>query len=176
MELPVNILRDFQMKTWSWWANNIEPGYKLCRCAGWPGSILVAKANRIQFQQYKGWDFSKCFSQKTYTIKNSKIKRKRLQCPKTLPVLHLCHSETDNELSENGRWTSPIRKFSSFKVKNKSTACSTNTRLSGAIILLKNLSSNRGITPKLLLSELCPLSCHCTMSWWASIPSLVLIS
>ena len=43
----------------------------------------------------------------------------------------------------------------------------------GAIILLK-IKLKRGITPKLQLSELCPLSCHCILSWWASIPSLVL--
>ena len=37
-----------------------------------------------------------------------------------------------------------------MKRNNKSTACGTNVRLSGAIILLKKFKFKRGITPKVM--------------------------
>ena len=55
---------------------------------------------------------------------------------------------------------------------NKSTSCGTNASLSDAIILLEKDRLKRGITPKIYLSELCPLSFKCTSSWWVTITSL----
>ena len=45
--------RDVKMKTLSWSANSIEPG-QTARSAGWPGSLLVAKANHVRCWQDKG--------------------------------------------------------------------------------------------------------------------------
>ena len=34
-------------------ANSREPGIRLYGCSGWPGSILIAKANHLRFRQDK---------------------------------------------------------------------------------------------------------------------------
>ena len=55
LELSIITFREIKMITWSWSANSKEPDHtaqtggkvRLDRCAGWPGSITVAKANHF---------------------------------------------------------------------------------------------------------------------------------
>ena len=51
----------------------------------------------------------------------------------------------------------------------KRTACGTNAHLSGAIILLKFSSVKMGHNSKSITVRVMPLSCNCTLWWWASI-------
>ena len=41
------------MRIWSWSANSIEPGQSLHGFAGWPGFILMAKANHFHFSRIR---------------------------------------------------------------------------------------------------------------------------
>ena len=54
-ELSLSLLGISRWKLGSWSANSIEPGQTAwISYAGWPGSILVAKANHIWFRLHKG--------------------------------------------------------------------------------------------------------------------------
>ena len=51
--MDTHLVLRYQDEDLSWLANGIEP-FRVYRCAGWPGTLLVAKAkqSRIRFNSY----------------------------------------------------------------------------------------------------------------------------